>query len=154
LVRVAAAESLARIDADNQDACPALIAALWSGPPSVRRSAATVLGTFGPRFRAAVPDLITLVRNDPDINVRRMAAFALAEIVPGPDSSAPQVAAAVDALAQALRNDGVEAVRLFAALGLLRFGAASWRATPALGAALRAPEDYSGSAAVAADLLA
>ena len=57
--------------------------ALADDNPDVRSTAATVLGTYGPEARDAVPALVAALQ-DKDKHVRRSAAYALARI--GPDA--------------------------------------------------------------------
>ncbi len=67
----------------GEPAIPALIEALGHENPAVRRGAAELLGSFGKPAADAADRLATLHRTDPDPDVRRRAALALASTRPG-----------------------------------------------------------------------
>lgn len=89
----AATDALGRI---GPPAIPALIQALRSQDPLVRRKSAEVLARMGSDAKDAVPDLIRLL-DDPDPLIRKTAARTLGRI--GPDS-APAIPALMRTLMQ------------------------------------------------------
>lgn len=88
-----------------------------------RLHAVTVLASYGPRARAAVPALIAVLR-DRLPEIRRRATIALAEI-------GPEARQAVPALIQVLQDEE-EAVRCRAVMALGDLGAEARSAVPAL----------------------
>nr|WP_044181354.1 HEAT repeat domain-containing protein [Pirellula staleyi] len=88
-----ATDALGRI---GPPAIPALIQALRSQDPIVRRKAAEVLARMGSDAKEAVPDLIRLL-DDPDPLIRKTAARTLGRI--GPDA-APAIPALMRTLMQ------------------------------------------------------
>jgi HEAT repeat protein len=119
--------ALAGLAEAGEPATPALIAALKSPTPRVRRNAGIALGRIGPAARAAVPDLAALLA-DSDNSVREGAAQGLGGI--GPDA-----AAASAPLVQALKAHPGSRAAVGRALGKL--GEA---AVPELARALREPD--------------
>jgi HEAT repeat protein len=81
----AAAEALGRI---GPAAVPALIEALRSPEPAVRRKAAEVLGRMGPDAKDATAELIRLL-DDPDESVRKAATRTLGRIGPSAQEAVP-----------------------------------------------------------------
>jgi HEAT repeat protein len=82
-VRVWAAAALARVEPENPDAIPALVAGVRDGIYFVRSLAAWHLGRLGPRhpgIEAAVPELRGLL-NDDDPSVRAEALVALGNLM-------------------------------------------------------------------------
>lgn len=63
-----------------KDAVPALVEALKDNDSAVRSYAASTLGKIGPAARDAVPALKALSENDPNPDVRGVAATALLAI--------------------------------------------------------------------------
>ena len=80
LVRVKAADAVARIDPKDQAAVPVLIEALKDKSGKARRAAAEVLGDIGAGAAAAVPALVAALK-DADEDVRWAAAEALRDVV-------------------------------------------------------------------------
>ncbi len=81
----AAEDALGRIGAP---AVPALMDALRSTNPSVRRKAVEVLGRMGEDASPAVPALTALL-DDPDFGVRKAAARTLGQIGPAAKDAVP-----------------------------------------------------------------
>jgi HEAT repeat protein len=123
-------------------AVPELIRALGHRKPDVRKGAAVSLTLAGRRAKAAVPKLRKIIRQDPDMEFRLVAAASLFQIDPA-DPTAPLGAAAC------LDNPKVSTkLRVSAASVLARMGTKAGLAVPALTRALR--EDALKDAAVAA----
>lgn len=70
------------------------LAALASGDPTTRKSAAEKLGSMGVDAQAAVGNLLATLKNDDDHDVRIAAGFAVADIAP---TSAEVIRSANDA---------------------------------------------------------
>jgi len=148
-LRIAAIQALVGFGERAAPAVPSLIDALRDGDPLTRWYAAGVLGVIGPKAKAAVGDLISLVRANDEVRVaaggfglgsleRRpprlaaVAAKALGKI--GPDARA-----AVAPLIGALKDSDCE-LRAEAAQALGAVGPEAAAAVPALVVALTGRE--------------
>ena len=129
--RAAAAEALGRIGPDAVAALPNLVRLLKDSERLARAQAAFALGRFGLEAAPAVPALATVVLNDSQVEIRRLAAEALGQI--GPEASG----AAAESLGQALQKDTQAEVRRAAALALGKIGTEAKSALPALLGALK-----------------
>jgi HEAT repeat protein len=112
----------------DQEAIPALVAALKSKEVSARRLAAEDLGQLGPEGRAAVPAL-TQALEDADGRVRVSAAEALWEIERKAGNAVPALVAAL--------KDNDAGVRRAAVAALSGIGPDARAAVPSLAAALQ-----------------
>jgi HEAT repeat protein len=152
-VRVYAVAALARIEPGSMPDMSVLSAAMKDNDAALRRAAVGVIASFCAPAVSAVPDLIALLQDKSD-SVREAAAFALGEMESGLPFSMHSSGEVVAALGRTLRENPEEKVRLQAASALLKFGARSWAAVPALRAALLGEKRSRATAAVAADVLA
>ncbi len=100
------------------------------GDPSLRETAARALPYFGESARAAVPALLALIQNDPDVACRVNACLALARVAEHVGDEPAQ--RAVRVLADKIDSDGQAIVRLFAVLALSSFGPKGAPAIPVL----------------------
>jgi HEAT repeat protein len=136
---------------EKGQAVAALAEVVRSGHPSRRVAAATGLSDMGPLPSAAVPDLITLLRESlaPQYGTEMSwsAMNALVRTAAGSASAAEAVAALTDALSAESYN-----ARMEAASALGRFGPAAASAVPRLRALKNDP--YPWMASRAADTLA
>jgi HEAT repeat protein len=108
--------------------------ALTNSNPDIRRQAASDLGKLNIHASKALPDLISLVRNDPDDAVRTIATDAVVKLYPvdGTDSDKDKYAAAVVNELTAALADRDPRVRMNTAAGLLKLRARAQPAVPAL----------------------
>ena len=111
-----------------------LAKALADTDPETRRHAAADLGTMNVHATKALPDLLGVVRNDPDDRVRTIAADAIGKMYPadGTDADKNQYAAAVVNGLTAAVADRDPRVRMNAATGLLKLRTRAHPAVPAL----------------------
>jgi HEAT repeat protein len=111
LVRVAAAESLVRIDPAHQQAgVNSLVASLKDERKEVRRAAAEALGRLGAEAKPTLPALVEALK-DADADVRWMAADALGQI-------GAEAKTAVPALVEALKDPAVRSIAIDALGGI------------------------------------
>jgi HEAT repeat protein len=101
--------------------------------PRVRHDGAISANNAGEQARGTTPRLLELLAREPDDDVRRTVAMALAQTSKG-------VAGVASALARTLREDASLPVRRAAAESLGRLGDEPAAAVPALGAALADPD--------------
>ena len=125
IVRFAAADALVWTGSERvREGVPVLIEVIRDGADEEQASAAGLLKRIGPSARAAVPDLIALLKDD-GIGVRLEAALALTAI------DVVSASKAVDALIE-----GTQSTKQFdqhhAAKALAEFGPPAIRAVPAL----------------------
>jgi HEAT repeat protein len=110
-----------------------------NGDAELRRLAILAIADIGPAAAAAVPNLIALLRADPDIEMREKAAVALEKI-------GPSAAAAVPTLVEKLKDvDEARNIRIKCAMALQKIGPveAAVKAVPTLLAILVDPkQDY------------
>jgi HEAT repeat protein len=111
--RWGAAFTLARLEPPGPKLLPALVGALADAEGNVRWAAARLLVETGRRHPEVLPLLLGLAGSDPRPPVRRMAAFALAELAPDlPEAARVLLAATRD-------DDPVVRRAAFAALAAL-----------------------------------
>jgi len=82
-LRIAAAETLSRLDWRATRAVPSLIAALKDHETSVKVAAARALGTLDAYSKAAAPPLLTALSGEPEATARAAFLEALEAIAPG-----------------------------------------------------------------------
>jgi len=122
LVRKAAARALwqAGPAAKQGAGVPGLIAATYDANDFVREYAVRALGRIGPEASAAVPELLDLLRKDPERDVREHAAKSLGLI--GAQALGPRLGEAVQALMKGLKDEAAD-VRENSARSLGQLGA-------------------------------
>ena len=107
------------------------IKALQNPDAATRRVAVHALGAIGSQADAAVPELSTMMLEDPNREVRIESALALTKMGPALSSTVP-------ALTQAL-SDPEPGVRMNAVLALMRLKGEARPAIPALTQTLKDP---------------
>jgi HEAT repeat protein len=130
-VRSSAVIALARIDTETEPELNVLREALRDPDASVRRAGITAIDDLGSRARPAIGNVISILRNDPNALVRRVAAHVLGHTtssVPPPDRELQE---AVAVLANAAEKDEDGAVRLQATAALMHFGSRAGSRLPA-----------------------
>ena len=110
-------------------AVPHMIRELTSGDPVARQGAVLALTGISPNVHAAIPALRNALENDPDVDVRRLAPFALAKL--GGDGRE-----ALPSLERALLDPEL-AVRVAVIVAVVKIGVPSGTVMERLAAILR-----------------